>query len=142
MLFPPWVIGISPYHYPSACAIGLQELFGRSKVRTIKVGFGGGVLFDELDVALARARRDINSSRGKSTFQRDMLELALARGRSVAVVRNSGTLVYRKHAHLTSITPLRERPLDLWLDEVHTFERIDATTGGDDDDLPPVPRAA
>lgn len=74
---------------------------------------------------------------GKSTREADLLEHALARGRRVLVVRASGNCVYQRHGHLTSITPMREQPADLWLDECATFERFEPQ----DDDTPP-PRAA
>ena len=76
--------------------------------------------------------------RGKSTAAVDLLEHALARGRRVLVVRASGNAVYQRFGHLTSITPVREKPLDLWLDECATFERFHGDTPDNDE---PPPRA-
>uniref|UniRef100_A0A6M3LJP1 Uncharacterized protein n=1 Tax=viral metagenome TaxID=1070528 RepID=A0A6M3LJP1_9ZZZZ len=73
---------------------------------------------------------------GKSTMQADLLEAALNRGRRVLVCKRSGDLLYQRHGHLTSITPVRDEPVDLWLDECAQFERYEPQ----DDD--PPPRAA
>lgn len=78
---------------------------------------------------------------GKSTMGVDLLEAALNRGRRVLVCKRSGDLLYQRHGHLTSITPVREQPVDLWLDECATFQRFDADAAQDDDPTPP-PRAA
>ena len=76
------------------------------------------------------------SARQRSTHQEELLEHALARGRLVLVRRRSGDLLYHRHGHLTSITPMRDAPLDLWQDECATFERYHDDTP-DNDDLPP-----
>jgi len=82
---------------------------------------------------------ELNAKRqGKSAAAADLLEHALDRGRRVLVCKRSGNLLYRRHGHLTSITPMREEPLDLWQDECATFERYFEPT---DDDPPPL-RAA
>lgn len=78
-------------------------------------------------------------SAGKSTMQADLLEQALDRGRRVLVCKRSGNLLYQRHGHLTSITPMREQALDLWQDELATFERYHGDT---QDDEPPPPLAA
>jgi len=72
--------------------------------------------------------------RGKSTSEADLLEAALNRGRRVLVCKRSGDLLYQRHGHLTSITPMRDEPVDLWQDECATFERFHADTP--DNDLP------
>ena len=82
----------------------------------------------------------VTRSLGKSTIEADLLEHALARGRRVLVVRASGNAVYQRFRHLTSITPVREMPPDLWLDECATIECCHFDTP-DNDDHPPA-RAA